>query len=81
MVRALLERGAEQGYPRCCRKLAVEAEWRRGDIAGALDLVERALAFTPPAGLPGGPTGLGFFPGRLREDLEKRRERLLTKGG
>jgi uncharacterized protein YprB with RNaseH-like and TPR domain len=76
-VRALLERGAERGYPRCCRKLAVEAEWRRGDIAGALDLVERALAFKPPAG----EAHSGFFSGRLREDLEKRRERLLLKAG
>ncbi|MDR0668970.1 MAG: ribonuclease H-like domain-containing protein [Treponema sp.] len=75
-VRALLKRGAKKGYPRCCRKLAVEAEWRRGDIAGALDLVERALAFTPPSGDP-----RVFFSGGLREDLEKRRERLLLKAG
>ncbi|MDR0730678.1 MAG: ribonuclease H-like domain-containing protein [Treponema sp.] len=76
MVRALLERAAERGYPRCCRKLAVEAEWRRGDITGALDLVERALAFTSPFG-----ESSRFFSGGLREDLEKRRERLLRKSG
>jgi uncharacterized protein YprB with RNaseH-like and TPR domain len=77
MVRALLERGAEKGYPRCCRKLAVEAEWRRRDSAEALNLVERALAFKPPFGASPG----GFFSGRLREDLEKRRNRLLVKTG
>jgi uncharacterized protein YprB with RNaseH-like and TPR domain len=77
-VRSLLERGAEKGYPRCCRKLAVEAEWRRGDILEALKLVERALAFTPEGGDEGRP---GFLPGKLREDLEKRRRRLLSKAG
>jgi uncharacterized protein YprB with RNaseH-like and TPR domain len=77
-VRSLLERGAEQGYPRCCRKLAVEAEWRRGDIPEALKLVERALAFTPEGGGEGQPV---FLPGKLREDLEKRRRRLLVKAG
>jgi uncharacterized protein YprB with RNaseH-like and TPR domain len=74
-VRALLERGAAKGYPRCCRKLAVEAEWRRGDIAGALRLVERALAFEPPPGAPRS----GYLSGRLREDLEKRKKRLMAK--
>ncbi|MDR2177322.1 MAG: ribonuclease H-like domain-containing protein [Treponema sp.] len=75
MARALLERGAKEGYPRCCRKLAVEAEWRQGDIAEALRLVERALAFEPPSGEPRS----GYFSGRLREDLEKRKKRLLAK--
>jgi hypothetical protein len=86
MVRALLERGAELGYPRCCRKLAVEAEWRRNDAGRALELVERALAFQsafPSAFSPegSGESRPGFFSGGLREDLEKRRERLLTKTG
>jgi hypothetical protein len=64
-ARDLLERGAALGYPRCCRKLAVEAEWRTGDIGGALDLVERALGRDMPEG--------------LRLDLAGRRERLLGK--
>jgi uncharacterized protein YprB with RNaseH-like and TPR domain len=71
MARALLERAAALGRPRCCRRLAVEAEWRRGDIRGALDLVERALA--PPGG------GAREMPAWLRNDLEGRRERLLRK--
>ncbi|MDR1024919.1 MAG: ribonuclease H-like domain-containing protein [Treponema sp.] len=82
LVRALLERGAELGYPRCCRKLAVEAEWRRNDTDRALDLVERALGFQPaPGPEDGGGPHPGFPSGRLREDLEKRRERLLSKTG
>jgi hypothetical protein len=67
-ARALLERGAALGYPRCCRKLAIEAEWRGGEILRALDLVERALARTP-----------GRLPEWLRRDLEGRRKRLLAK--
>jgi hypothetical protein len=66
----LLERGAALGYPRCCRRLAMEAEWRRGDISGALDLVDRAL---------GSPSPAGELPAWLRRDLEGRRERLLAK--
>jgi uncharacterized protein YprB with RNaseH-like and TPR domain len=66
-ARALLERGAALGCPRCCRKLAIEAEWRGGDIAGALGLVERALGRE--------------MPGWLRGDLEGRRERLRAKAG
>jgi hypothetical protein len=64
-ARALLERGAALGYPRCCRKLAIEAEWREGDSRGALDLVERALGREMPEW--------------LRRDLEGRRERLRAK--
>jgi uncharacterized protein YprB with RNaseH-like and TPR domain len=69
-ARALLERGAALGYPRCCRKLAIEAEWRRSDIRGALVLVERALG-------PQGPAA--EMPAWLRLDLEGRRDRLLGK--
>jgi hypothetical protein len=75
--RALMERGAALGYPRCCRKLAIEAEWRGGDIRGALDLVERALARNPPDSP--GPFPAGRLPGWLRRDLEGRRKRLLAK--
>ena len=64
-ARALLERGAALGHPRCCRKLAIEAEWRGGDIKLALDLVERALGREMPEW--------------LRFDLEGRRERLRSK--
>jgi hypothetical protein len=72
-ARALLERGAALGHPRCCRKLAIEAEWRRGDIIRALDLVERALTLDhPPA---------GGMPAWLRNDLEGRRKRLRAKAG
>jgi uncharacterized protein YprB with RNaseH-like and TPR domain len=67
-ARALLERGAALGYPRCCRRLAIEAEWRRGDINRALDLVERALARTS-----------GKLPEWIRRDLEGRHKRLLAK--
>jgi hypothetical protein len=72
-ARALLERGAALGHPRCCRKLAVEAEWRGGDITGALGLVERALA--------AGNSPAGELPEWLRRDLEGRRERLRAKAG
>ncbi|MDR1972938.1 MAG: ribonuclease H-like domain-containing protein [Treponema sp.] len=71
-ARALLERGAALGYPRCCRKLAIEAEWRQGNIAAALALVDRALARNNPS------RGL---PEWLRLDLEARRQRLLGKAG
>jgi hypothetical protein len=67
-ARVLLERGAALGYPRCCRRLAIEAEWRRGDIDRALDLVGRALARPP-----------GKLPEWLRRDLEGRQKRLLAK--
>jgi uncharacterized protein YprB with RNaseH-like and TPR domain len=63
---ALLERAAALGCPRCCRKLAVEAEWREGDFKGALALVERAL-------------GREEMPAWLRLDLEGRRKRLTAK--
>jgi hypothetical protein len=69
--RVLLERAADLGRPWCCRKLAVEAEWRRGDAKGALALVERAL--DRPSG------ELEKMPERLRLDLEGRRRRLLGK--
>jgi uncharacterized protein YprB with RNaseH-like and TPR domain len=67
---ALLERAAALGRPRCCRKLAVEAEWRGGDFKGALALVERAL---------GRQSEGEEMPAWLRLDLEGRRKRLLAK--
>jgi uncharacterized protein YprB with RNaseH-like and TPR domain len=76
-ARALLERGAALGYPRCCRKLAIEAEWRGGDISRALGLVDRALARNPPDSP--GPSPAGRLPEWLRRDLEGRRKRLLAK--
>ncbi|MDR1929770.1 MAG: ribonuclease H-like domain-containing protein [Treponema sp.] len=62
----LLRRAAEQGFPRACRQLSVEAEWRRGDYAEALAWTEKGLAAE----------GLRES---LRQDLIRRRERLALK--
>jgi hypothetical protein len=66
MARVLIEKGAARGYPRCCRKMAIEAEWRQRDIPQALKLVERALEFPQ-------------LTEKQRYDLEVRRDRLLKK--
>jgi uncharacterized protein YprB with RNaseH-like and TPR domain len=82
LARDLLEAAAEEGYPRACRRLAVELEWSRGAFSGipAEDL-SRALALTERA-LERGEGSLGFALGEgIRKDLEKRRERLLKKLG
>jgi uncharacterized protein YprB with RNaseH-like and TPR domain len=72
----LLGAAAERGCPLACRRLAIDSDWGRGDIPGALD---RALALTERALAAGGvPGGLSE---KLRKDLEGRRERLLKKLG
>jgi uncharacterized protein YprB with RNaseH-like and TPR domain len=82
LARRLLEAAAEEGYPRACRRLAVELEWGRGgfpgvapgspvrDLGRALALTERALEYRS-----------GNLGGGARKDLESRRERLLKKLG
>jgi uncharacterized protein YprB with RNaseH-like and TPR domain len=78
----LLEAAAEEGYPRACRRLAVELEWGRGafpaalpgkpvrDFSRALVLTERALGYRG-----------GNLSESMRKDLESRRDRLLKKLG
>jgi uncharacterized protein YprB with RNaseH-like and TPR domain len=63
---ALLREAANRGFPRALRLLAVEAEWRLRDFSLALAHTERALALEElnPA---------------FREDMLRRRERLLKK--
>jgi hypothetical protein len=82
LARLLLEAAAEEGYPRACRRLAVELEWGRGafpglppgspvkDLGRALALTERALGRRD-----------GNLGGGARKDLESRRDRLLKKLG
>jgi uncharacterized protein YprB with RNaseH-like and TPR domain len=79
LARKLLEAAAEEGYPRACRRLAVELEWGRGaalpgkpvrDLSRALALTERALERRD-----------GNLSGSVRKDLESRRDRLLKKLG
>jgi uncharacterized protein YprB with RNaseH-like and TPR domain len=62
----LLRRAAERGFPRACRQLSMEAEWRRGDYREALAWTEKGLAAE----------GLGEG---LREDLDRRRRRLSAR--
>jgi uncharacterized protein YprB with RNaseH-like and TPR domain len=88
LARDLLEAAAGEGYPRACRRLAMELEWGRGGSSGAFPAalskapnrasdLNRALALTERALERGeGSLGEGF-----RKDLEKRRERLLKKLG
>jgi TPR repeat protein len=72
LARDLLEAAAGEGYPRACRRLAMELEWGRGqDLSRALALTERALE---------GSSGKALGEG-IRRDLENRRERLLKKIG
>jgi hypothetical protein len=90
LARDLLEAAAEEGYPRVCRRLAMELEWGRGDFPGAspgalsgapVQDLGRALALTERAlGREEGNLGRALGEG-LRKDLEKRRERLLKKLG
>jgi hypothetical protein len=65
---ALLAEAAARGYPRSLLTLAIEAEWRNKDPARALAFVETALA-------------LEEIQDSFREDLYRRRERLLRKTG
>jgi uncharacterized protein YprB with RNaseH-like and TPR domain len=63
---ALLREAAAQGFPRALRLLAIEAEWRLRDFPLALAHTEKALELER------------IQPG-LREDMLRRRERLIRK--
>ncbi|MDR2499665.1 MAG: ribonuclease H-like domain-containing protein [Treponema sp.] len=70
--RALMEAAFARGYPRpgyaLCRALAVDAEWRQGDIASALAYTRTAIS-------------LEGLPLAVQQDLSRRLERLIRRPG
>jgi uncharacterized protein YprB with RNaseH-like and TPR domain len=62
----LLKKAAGQGSHASIRRLAIDAEWRRGDAEAALEYTETALQ-------------LDNLSQGYREEMERRKERLLKK--
>jgi hypothetical protein len=63
---SLLKIAAGLGYPASNLRLAIDAEWREGNIAKALNYTNAVL-------------GLENLTQTLREETERRKERLLKK--